>query len=107
MRQRGRFRIINAWAAALLVGLLTGPTSPALAQDPDFLTIGGGETHGSGAFRVPPAMIGTESEGPLTFVTDTGETITLHVREFDLTQGVAYFLTDGAVPAMARAREAG
>jgi hypothetical protein len=40
MRQRGRFRIINAWAAALLVGLLTGPTSPALAQDPDFLTIG-------------------------------------------------------------------
>ncbi len=71
------------------------------------LTIGGGETHGSGAFRVPAAMIGSESEGPLTFVTDTGETITLHVREFDLTQGVAYFLTDGAVPAMARARDAG
>ncbi|MAM60615.1 hypothetical protein [Maritimibacter sp. UBA3975] len=71
------------------------------------LTIGGGETHGSGAFRVPAAMIGTETGGPLTFVTEAGDEITVVVREFDLTQGVAYFLTEGEVPALPRARDAG
>ncbi|MBV7409918.1 hypothetical protein [Maritimibacter sp. DP1N21-5] len=62
------------------------------------LTVGGGETHGSGAFRVPAAMIGMEAAGPLTFRTSEGEEMTLIVREFDLVNGVAYFLTDGAVP---------
>lgn len=62
------------------------------------ITRGGGEVHGSGAFRVPAAMIGLETRGPLTFVTETDEEITLVVREFDLTQGVAYFVTEGVVP---------
>lgn len=62
------------------------------------VTRGGGETHGSGSFRVPPAMIGIEAAGPLTFRCVDGEEITLAVREFDMTNGLAYFLTEGAVP---------
>ena len=62
------------------------------------MTVGGGEVHSSGAFRVPAAMIGMEAAGPLTFRTDAGDDIRLIVREFDLVNGVAYFLTEGAVP---------
>ncbi|WP_298499390.1 hypothetical protein [uncultured Maritimibacter sp.] len=70
------------------------------------MTVGGGEMHGSGAFRVPAAMIGLEAAGPLTFRTAAGEEIRLIVREFDLVNGVAYFLTEGAVPEIPGAKRA-
>lgn len=66
------------------------------------ITHGGGVQHGSGSFLVPPAMIGFEAQGPVTFRCIDGAEITLLVREFDMTNGLAYFLTEGAVPALRR-----
>lgn len=62
------------------------------------ITSGGGETFGSGSFRVPAAMIGLETSGPVTFRCADGQEIDMQVREFDMTHGVAYFLTLGSVP---------
>lgn len=70
------------------------------------ITQGGGETFGSGSFRVPTAMIGLESSGPVTFRCTGGEEITMTVREFDMTRGLAYFLTMGEVPDVRESKRA-
>lgn len=66
------------------------------------LSTGGGRRFGSGDFPVPAALAGLVGEEPLTFRLDSGEELVLVVREFDLLDGRAYFLTEGAVPAGVR-----
>lgn len=61
-------------------------------------TGGGGVTSGSGSFALPMALVGRAEQAPLSFRLTTGETLTLIVREIDLAEGVAYFLTEGVVP---------
>lgn len=59
---------------------------------------GGGVTSGSGSFALPLALAGRAERAPLTFRLTTGEALTILVREIDLVDGVAYFLTEGVVP---------
>jgi hypothetical protein len=61
-------------------------------------TGGGGVTSGSGSFALPMALVGRAGEVPLTFRLTSGETLRILVREIDLADGLAYFLTEGAVP---------
>jgi len=51
---------------------------------------------GSGDFEVPAVLAGLVDEGPLTFRLSGGEELVIEVREFDLLDGRAYFLTEGA-----------
>lgn len=61
-------------------------------------TGGGGITSGSGSFALPMALVGRAEQAPLSFRLTTGEALTIVVREVDLVDGVAYFLTEGVVP---------
>lgn len=61
---------------------------------------GGGVTSGSGSFALPMALVGRADE-VLTFRLRSGEDLRIVVREIDLGEGVAYFLTEGAVPEVA------
>jgi hypothetical protein len=61
-------------------------------------TGGGGVTSGSGSFAVPAALAGLVVEGGLTFRTTEGDQLSIQVREVELTEGRAYFLTSGRVP---------
>lgn len=63
-----------------------------------FSTGGGGITSGSGSFALPLALVGRAEEGPLSFRLAGGEALTILVREIDLVEGVAWFLTEGEVP---------
>lgn len=59
---------------------------------------GGGLRAGSGSFALPMALVGRAEQAVLTFRTSGGDEISLRVREVDLVDGVAYFLTEGDVP---------
>ncbi|OIP85385.1 MAG: hypothetical protein AUK37_04265 [Rhodobacterales bacterium CG2_30_65_12] len=59
---------------------------------------GGGITSGSGSFALPLALVGWSGEGPLSFRLISGEVLTIVVREIDPVEGVAWFLTEGAMP---------
>lgn len=61
-------------------------------------TGGGGLTSGSGSFALPLALVGRAEEGPLGFRLSSGEALTILVREIDPIEGVAWFLTEGAMP---------
>lgn len=61
-------------------------------------TGGGGITSGSGSFALPMALVGRAEQAPLSFRLTSGEALTIVVREVDLVDGVAYFLTEGVVP---------
>jgi len=64
------------------------------------LSTGGGITSGSGDFEVPLALVGfIREEEPLVFRTEAGEEFTVLVRDFDIAEGRAYFLTEGDLPA--------
>lgn len=64
------------------------------------LSTSGGVTSGSGDFEVPAALVGfLRQEDALTFRTEAGEEFAVVVREVDVGEGHAYFLTRGALPA--------
>lgn len=67
------------------------------------VSTGGGVTSGSGSFAVPAAMVGRDMDAPLTFRIRAGGELSVLVREFDLTEGRAYFLVSGRVPDVAGA----
>jgi len=71
------------------------------------LSIDKGFTSGTGAFAIPPMLVGVREGTSVTFRTDAGEALTLLLSEIDPAEGLAYFLTLGAVPKLARPRSTG
>ena len=62
------------------------------------LSTAAGETSGSGSFELPAAIVGLTDRG-LVFRTEEGDELALVLRDIDHGQGVAWFLTEGCVPA--------
>mgnify|MGYP001544355912 CR=1 FL=1 len=62
---------------------------------------------GTGCFEMPLALVGTREGTSVGYRTIDGETITLLLSEIDPAEGMAYFLTLGALPKGAVSRKAG
>ena len=71
------------------------------------LSTDNGFTSGTGSFPIPPALAGAREGSSVSYRIEAGETLTLLLSEIDPAEGLVYFLTLGAVPAVARGRRAG
>ena len=71
------------------------------------LSTDNGFTSGTGVFAIPPALAGVREGTSVNFEIERGGALTLLLSEIDPAEGQAYFLTLGAVPAVARSRSTG
>ncbi|BBU56514.1 hypothetical protein KU6B_27790 [Mameliella alba] len=76
-------------------GILSDPMTLTVNVIPD-----GPDHRGAGSFAMPTRFIGTamRSEAPLRAIAHDGSGFDLTVHRFDMTTGIAYFRTLGALP---------
>ena len=63
-----------------------------------------GITSGTGSFPLPASLVGVREGTSVSYRTEDGAGLTLLLSEIDPAEGLAYFLTLGAVPGLARER---